>query len=319
MLDPLDEHYSYLSDRTKVDRYRAAISGLVQPGHVVLDLGCGSGLLGLTALRAGASRVIFVDRGPVIEMARRAVTEAGFGDRAVFFQAVSYELELPYRVDAVVCDHVGYFGFDYDILKLLADAGRRFLRPGGLVVPQRIELKLAPIESSQCRKLVQRWRDGSVPPEFSWVAAPASNLKHAVTLEPPDLLATPVMLASLDLGLDAADFFTWQAAFDVSRDAHLDGLAGWFDCVLHDSIRITNAPGAADRLERPQAFLPLEQPIAVRAGQRIEVTVMARPQDRVIAWTVHLPDTGQKFRHSTFFGLELESALRRRNDTLAGT
>ena len=318
MPDPLEEHYSYLSDRTKVDRYRTAIGRLVRPGQAVLDLGCGSGLLGLMALRAGAARVLFVDRSPVLEMARRVVGEAGFGDRAAFFQALSYELELPEQVDVVLCDHVGYFGFDYDILKLLADARRRFLRPGGHVIPQRLDLKLAPIESSACRQLVQRWRDGSVPPEFSWVATPAANLKHAVTLEPMDLLAAPATLASLELGQDAADFLTWHAGFDFNRDAALDGLAGWFDCVLHDGIRITNAPGADDRLERPQAFLPLEQPVTVRAGQRIEVTVMARPHDHVIAWTVRFPNTGQQLRHSTFFGLELESALRRRNDTLAG-
>lgn len=319
MPDPLDEHYSYLSDRTKVDRYEAAISRLVRPGQVVLDLGCGSGLLGLMALRAGATKVYFVDSGPVIEMARRVVHQAGFGDRAIFLQAVSFGLELPERADVVLCDHVGYFGFDYDILKLLADAHGRFLKPDGQLVPRQIDLKLAPVESSACRLLVQRWRDGSVPPEFGWVAASAANLKHAVTLEPTDLLAAPATLASLELGRDAADFFTCHAGFDLTRDATLDGVAGWFDCVLHDEIRITNAPGADDRLERPQAFLPLEHPVAIRAGQRVEVTVMARPHDHVIAWTVNLPGTGRQFSQSTFFGLELESALRRMSGSVAGT
>jgi len=317
MPDPLDEHYSYLADRTKVDRYRAAISGVVGPGDAILDLGCGSGLLGLMALRAGAAKVHFVDSGPVIEMARRVVSEAGFGRRAVFHQALSYDLELPDPVDVVLSDHVGYFGFDYDILRLLADARQRFLRPGGRLVPRQIDLKLAPVESEACRQLVQRWRDGSVPPEFSWVATPAANLKHAVNLDPGNLLAPPATLASLVLGQDTADFFTWQAGFDITRDADLDGLAGWFDCVLHEVIRVTNAPDAEERLERPQAFLPLEQPVSVRAGQRLEVTVMARPHDHVIAWTVTLPDTGQCFRHSTFFGLQLESALRRMSGTVS--
>jgi len=319
MPDPLDEHYSYLADSTKVARYQAAISRLVRPGHTVLDLGCGSGLLGLMALRAGAARVFFVDRGSVIEMARRVIGEAGFGSRAIFIQATSYEVDLPDQADVVLCDHIGYFGFDYDILKLLDDAHRRFLRPGGQLVPRQVDLKIAPVESSACRLLVQRWRDGSVPPEFAWVATPAANLKHAVTLAPDDLLATPATLASLELGRDAADFFTWQATFELERDADLDGLAGWFDCVLDDDIRMTNAPGADDRIERPQAFLPLEQPVKVRAGQRIEATVMARPHDQVIAWTVDLPHSGQRFRHSTFFGLDLENAVRRMGGTTAGT
>ena len=318
MPDPLDEHYSYLADRVKVARYRAAIDSVVRPGHVVLDLGCGSGLLGLLALRAGAGEVLFVDQGPVIEVARRVVGEAGYGHRATFYQARSFDLELAHRADVVLCDHVGYFGFDYDILKLLSDARQRFLVPGGITIPARIDVHLAPVESEPSRSLVQRWRDGSVPKEFAWVATPAANRKHAVVLEAGELIAEPARLATLELGGDAGEFFSWRADFTCARDATLDGLAGWFDCVLRDDIRMTNAPGSENGLNRPQAFLPLEQPIEVRAGQRIAASIMARPHDHVIAWTIELPDNGQQFRHSTFFGLELESWLHRMNGATEG-
>jgi protein arginine N-methyltransferase 1 len=311
MSDPLDEHYLYLTDRLKVERYRTAIRRLVRPEHTVLDLGCGSGLLGLMALRAGAGTVLFVDEAPVIEMARRTVHEAGLSDRAEFFQARSYELELPRRADIVLCDHVGYFGFDYDILKLLDDARKRFLQAGGVMIPARVDLRLAPIESGSSRSLVQRWRDGSVPDEYAWVAAPAANAKHAVTLQAGDLLAGSARLASLELGAEAAEFLSGQVVFECARDATFDGLAGWFDCVLHEDIRMTNAPAADDRLDRHQAFLPIEEPVAVKAGQRIEAAVMARPQDNLIAWSVHLPGTGRQFKHSTFKGLVLENQLRR--------
>jgi protein arginine N-methyltransferase 1 len=310
MSDALDEHYGYLADRVKLGRYQAAISRLVRAQHVVLDLGCGSGLLGLMALRVGAREVLFVDRGPIIEMARRAVNEAGFGDRARFFQANSYDLQLPCQADVVLCDHVGYFGFDYDILRLLADAKSRFLRPDGVLVPSRIDLKLAPIESEPGRDLVQRWCDGSVPHEYAWVATPAANAKHAITIRREDLLAKPETLGTLALGTDAADFFSWQAAFECVRDGMLDGLAGWFDCVLHDDIGMSNGPSGGERLDRPQAFLPLEKPVALRAGQRVDASIMARPHDRLLAWTVDLPDTGRRFSHSTFNGLLVEDVLR---------
>jgi SAM-dependent methyltransferase len=317
MSDPLDEHYGYLADRVKLDRYQAAIGRLVRPHHVVLDLGCGSGLLGLMALRAGAGRVLFVDKGPIIEMARRATTEAGFGDRTSFFQADSYDLQLPCQADVILCDHVGYFGFDYDILGLLADAKSRFLRPDGVLVPNRIDLKLAPIESESGRDLVQRWCDGSVPPEYAWVATPAANAKHPITIRRPDLLAQPDSLGTLVLGTDAADFFTWQASFECTRDGMLDGLAGWFDCVLHHDIEMSNGPSGGERLDRPQAFLPLEKPVALRAGQRVEASIMARPHDHVLAWTVTLPELGRRFSHSTFNGLWADGVLRMMLATVA--
>ena len=95
MSDPLEEHFGYLADKVKIDRYEAAIGKVVRPGHVVLDLGCGSGLLGLMALRAGAAKVLFVEEGAVIEMARRTVEKAGFGDRAEFARVTAGR---PYRL-----------------------------------------------------------------------------------------------------------------------------------------------------------------------------------------------------------------------------
>jgi protein arginine N-methyltransferase 1 len=306
MATTLDEHFGYLSDRTKLAQYQAAIEQLVRPGHVVLDLGCGSGLLGLMALRAGARKVIFVEEGTIIEAARRTIEEAGFGDRAEFFQRNSFELALPERADVIICDHVGYFGFDYGVLALLADARQRFLKPGGVIVPTEIDLELAPVESEACRDLVTRWHDGGVPEEFAWLAHSAANSRHAVHLHKDDLLADTGLLTKLHLEHDTAPFLTWSVEFTCDRDGILDGLAGWFDCRLAEGIRMTNSPLAAESLARPQAYLPLDKPVPVSKGDRVSATVMARHLDGVIAWIVELPDLDARYAYSTFNGLLLD-------------
>ena len=306
MAKTLQEHYDYLSDSVKLARYRSAMEQLVQPGHVVLDLGCGSGLLGLMAFRAGAGKVIFVEEDPIIEVARRTMAEAGFADQSEFLQRNSFELELPEKVDLVVCDHIGYFGFDYGVLALLADAKQRFLKPDGVIVPAEIELQLAPIESETCRNLVGRWRDGSVADEFSWVGSTSANTKHSAKLSETALLADAAPLITFDLGEPAEPFLTWNAEFRCARDGMLDGVAGWFDCRLADDIHMTNSPAAAKSLERPQAFLPLESPVPVSAGDRVNATVMARHLDNVIGWIIELPESGQRFALTTFNGLLLD-------------
>jgi protein arginine N-methyltransferase 1 len=307
MAKTLDEHYGYLSDRVKLEQYRAAIDRRVRPEHVVLDLGCGSGLLGLMALRAGASKVLFVEEGAIIEVARQTVTHAGFADKAEFFQTNSFELSLPERVDLVISDHVGYFGFDYGILDLLADAKSRFLKPDGIIVPTQIELKLAPIESTACRKLVGQWRDGSVPNDYSWLGTAAANTKHSTQLEREELLAEAETLATLELGAEAPPYLSWSAEFVCARDGTLDGVAGWFDCRLIDDLHMTNSPIAEERLDRPQAFFPLDTPVAVTVGERILVTIMVRHKDNVIGWVVDLPESGKRFTHTTFNSLLLGS------------
>ena len=317
MLDPLEEHYGYLSDRVKLARYQAAIESVVKPGHVVMDLGCGSGLLGLMALRAGAEQVLFVEEGAVLEIARRTVLEAGFGERSEFLKVNSYELELPGRVDAILCDHVGYFGFDYGILALLEDAKRRFLKDAGVIVPAEVELKLATVETEGGRALAGRWRDGSVPADFAWVGTSAANTKQVVNLAPEDLLAEPASLATLELGAEAGDFLQWSAEFTCTRDGTLDGLLGWFDCRLHSKIHMSNSPTADDPLNRPQAFLPLDNPVAVGKGDQVKATVMARPADHILAWTVDLQ--GKQFTQASFNSLLLddEALSRGRPDRIA--
>ena len=55
-------HKRLLEDARRVDLYRQAIRRLVRPGMRVLDLGCGTGVLGLMALQAGAERLYGIDQ-----------------------------------------------------------------------------------------------------------------------------------------------------------------------------------------------------------------------------------------------------------------
>ena len=302
------EHYEYLADRTKLARYEAALAACIRPGQVVVDLGCGTGVLGLMALGAGAGKVFFIDHGAVIEVARRTVADAGFSDRCAFFEASSYTVELPEPADVVVCDHVGYFGFDYGVLEVFADARQRFLKAGGLLLPSSLDLWLAPVHSGQSRRPVDRWADGSIPASFGWMSAIAAHTKHSARLAADELLAEPAKLATFELGAEVSAFHSWNASFTVARDGSLDGLAGWFDACLYEDVRMTNSPLASARLNRPQAFLPLEAPVAVRAGDLVEATVMVRPEDSIIAWVIELPGSGQRFELNTFNGMALDRA-----------
>ena len=304
----LKEHFGYLSDANKRLQYDRAIAGVIVPGSVVLDLGCGSGLLGLMALRAGADIVHFVDDTAILEVARGTVARLGWLERARFYRCNSFELELAERVDVVICDHVGYFGFDYGIPALLEDARQRFLKPGGVMVPARINLKLVGVSSENCHKTIANWQDGTVPSEFSWVSSLQANVKQGATLAPKELISEPVNLGSITLGAQLDTFVSWAAEIICSRDDEFHGVGGWFECELAKDIWMTNSPLADERLQRPQVFLGLEQPAMVKQGELVKVIVMARPGDHVIAWRIEFPDQGLRFAHSTWNALLLDRA-----------
>src|SRR5204863_6106851 len=76
----LAEHLAYVSDAHRLERFDSALREIVRAGQTVLDLGSGTGMLGLLALRAGAARVIAVDEGRMIEVARETFRAAGLAD-----------------------------------------------------------------------------------------------------------------------------------------------------------------------------------------------------------------------------------------------
>ena len=59
------------------------------------DVGCGSAVLGLLCLQAGAGHVDAVDSTAAIEIARQSLTRAGWGDKASFIHGKSFQVDLP--------------------------------------------------------------------------------------------------------------------------------------------------------------------------------------------------------------------------------
>ena len=91
----------------------------------------------------------------------------------------------------------------------------------------------------------------------------------------------------------------------MSRDGTLHGLAGWFDCKLADDVWMTNSPLSDQSMNRPQAILPIDEAVEVKAGELVKAKVMARPGDHLMAWSVEIPAAGRRFRHSTLQGMVL--------------
>jgi len=165
----LDEHRQYLADGNRVSAFRHAIEEVVTPGDVVLDLGSGTGILGLMACRAGAKRVYAVDEGPIVGLAREVAKANGFQDRITHIKGLSTRVALPETVDIVLADQIGRFGLESGILEYFADARVRFLKPGGVMVPDEVRLIVAPVENQTLFDQVEFWR--RAPAGFDFGAA----------------------------------------------------------------------------------------------------------------------------------------------------
>jgi protein arginine N-methyltransferase 1 len=100
----LEQFANMFSDPLRMDAYRGAIAKYVQPGNVVVDLGCGPGVFALLACKAGARRVYAIDLNGVVDFGRHLAAANGVADRVHFLCGDSRQVELPERADVIVSD-----------------------------------------------------------------------------------------------------------------------------------------------------------------------------------------------------------------------
>ena len=191
----VDEHRQYLSDRNRLDAFTRAIDELVKPGSVVVDLGAGTGIMGLLACRAGGRRVYCIEQTSLIGLAREIARANGFDDRITFIKELSTQAQLPERADVVVADQIGRFGFDAGILEYFSDARRRFLKPEGVLLPSRIDLILAPVDREDLRRQVEFWNESPAGFDYRPARKLAVNTGYPSKFQAQDLLASPAIFA----------------------------------------------------------------------------------------------------------------------------
>jgi protein arginine N-methyltransferase 1 len=311
----LDEHRQYLSDRTRVSAFRQAVGEVVKPGDVVLDLGAGTGVLGLLACRAGARRVYAIDAGEVIELARELSGANGFQDRMVFIKGMSTRVDLPERVDVVLADQIGSFGFEAGLLEYFNDARERFLKPNGVMIPSRLELYVAPVECQELADQVEFWNDSPAGFDFRPARLLAANTSYPAKFGPDHLLGGPALLASLDLSMTTPPALHLQAGVATTRGGTLHGIGGWFSAQLSKSICMSNSPLAMNPINRRNLFLPIDRPTVLRKGDHVRVMIHILPSEGVVIWNLEIWGEDEKrtdqpqglrkvcFSHSTLQGM----------------
>lgn len=299
----LDEHRLYLSDRIRVDAFRRALAEVVKPSDVVLDLGTGTGVLGMLACRAGAARVYAVDSGPMAGLAREIVKANGLDGRMRVLRSHSTQTDLPEQVSLIVTDQIGNFGFNAGLFEYLSDARGRLLAPEGRTIPAWVELCVAPAAYPALREQIDFWDAQPAGLNYAPAAEVARSTGYPLPIEGTDLLSAGVVAIRVEPP-DAVTTLSASISVTIERDAIADGLAGWFRAGLSPSVTMTNAPGDPQRINRRPVMLPFAAGRRVSKGDRLAVRLRIIAPLSVIEWTVSNAGVNQWLeRGSTFRGL----------------
>lgn len=130
-------HEEMLKDRVRTNAYRRAI---VENKHlfqdkIVMDVGCGTGILSMFAVDAGAKHVYAIEASGIARQARGIIEENGMSDRITVIQqkiedvtALSNGVQ---QVDIIISEWMGYFLLYESMMDSVLLARDRWLRKDG--------------------------------------------------------------------------------------------------------------------------------------------------------------------------------------------
>jgi SAM-dependent methyltransferase len=295
----IDYHRELLADRTRTNAFREAIARTVRPGDVVVDLGCGSGILSFFACEAGAARVYAIDQTHLADVASFLARHLGFGDRITVLHGEAKTLELPERADVLLSETMGVLGLDEGIGEIVADARERFLKPGARIVPQRVGVSIVPVElEHDYDRHVGFFGHEHYGLDLTPLRLFASSSILFAHIRSNAYLDLPREVLSIDLYRDDAKNAAGSASFTAARNGQLHGFGAFFNATLADGIELSNR--VARETSWSQALLPLEVPLQVHESDRIEVELQT---DRGRSWRWRGDANGEPFDQTTWLAM----------------
>jgi protein arginine N-methyltransferase 1 len=246
----------------------------VRPGRsTVADIGAGTGVLAFFARELGAREVWLYEPGGVLALAA-AVAERNGVDGLNFVQARSLDVESPPLVDVVVAEVLGNFAYEEDVLETLRDA-RRFLAPGGTLIPHSIVQWAAPVANGRFERDLCTWRAVGFGLDFSDAERITRNNMYVHDVSADDLLPVPpASWDALEFASGAPSRRAGRAAWQIGAASPVYGFALWWDCTLVPGVVLSTSPFAPPT-HWERIYLPLLEPLDVRAGDALALDVVS--------------------------------------------
>lgn len=231
-------HEEMIKDHVRTDTYRNAIfhhQHLIA-GKVVVDVGCGTGILSIFCAQAGAKRVYAVDASDIAVQANEVVNANNLSDIVKVLHGRVEDVEIEEEVDVIISEWMGYMLLYESMLGSVLTARDRWLKPGGLILPSHATLYMAPVTNpDRYSQSIEFWRDvyginmSAMVPLAKQCAFEEPSVE---TISGENVLTWPQVVKQVDcytVTLTELETVATKFRLQSMMRAPLHGFAFWFD------------------------------------------------------------------------------------------
>ncbi len=238
-------------------------------------MGCGSGILSIFSIKAGASHVYAIENSEIYHFAKQIIKDNKFEDKISIYQGAIEEIILPVdKVDIIVSDWMGCFLLYESNIENVIKARDKWLKKEGLILPDKAMINLAAIEDYQFKDIkINFWRevDGI---NMTPVRSAAISEVLTDTIEKRNIISSVYKIFEIDLYEitdDELDFVT-NYELKIIRDDSMHAFITWFD------VHFSNLPHPVNFNTSPyneqthwkQCIMYLDNEYAVHQGDLIK-------------------------------------------------
>ena len=298
-----DIHAEMLQDKVRTQAYQNAI--LSNPdafsNKIVLDVGCGSGILSMFAAKAGAKHVYGVDMSDIAYQAMDIVKENKLDDKITIIKGCIEEVELPVKkVDIIISEWMGYFLLYESMLDSVLHAADKWLTREGFILPDECAVALIAFHDETLLKSQVQFWDNVYGFQMSCLKKSAASEVLIQYIPSDSIISDSVIVAKFNLQNLKANQLNYKSNFTIkiTKAGLCSAIGAYFDVGftkgLTNPVSFSTSPFGINTHWKQTVFF-LEKPITVNEGDILSgfIDCHKNPQDPR-SLIVHLTFAGLK-------------------------